>query len=163
MEQYSYKIQLYPNHDQKEFLTKQFGCCRFVYNYMLDLKIKEYKVGNNLSKIDLIKKLTLVKKQDEYAFLNEVFDQPLIQSACNADTVFSIFVKKYNQFPKFKSKKTKQSFTFEDPIIAGSTLWLPKHGSWIRFSDAQTIESKLKKVTISKDTDELYWLSILTE
>lgn len=77
MKLYSYKIRLYPNNDQKEFLAKQFGCCRFVYNYMLDLKIKEYKAGNKLSKFDLMKKLTLLKKQEEYAFLNEVYSQSL--------------------------------------------------------------------------------------
>ena len=38
MRQYSYRLRLYPNTSQEEFLAKQFGCCRFVYNYMLELK-----------------------------------------------------------------------------------------------------------------------------
>ena len=38
MRQYSYRLRLYPNTSQEEFLAKQFGCCRLVYNYMLELK-----------------------------------------------------------------------------------------------------------------------------
>ena len=70
MRQYSYKIRLYPNNSQKEFLTKQFGCCRFVYNYMLNLKQTEYKNGNKLSKFDLIKQLMTIK--EDYPFLKDV-------------------------------------------------------------------------------------------
>ena len=88
MKLYSYKIRLYPNNNQKEFLAKQFGCCRLVYNYMLDLKIKEYKTGNKLSKFDLIKQLTPLKKQDEFRFLNEVFNSPLQNSIANVDAAF---------------------------------------------------------------------------
>ena len=34
MKRYSYKIRLYPNSSQREFLARQFGCCRHVYNEM---------------------------------------------------------------------------------------------------------------------------------
>lgn len=163
MKLYSYKIRLYPNNSQKEFLAKQFGCCRFVYNYMLNLKIKEYEAGNKLSKFDLIKQLTPLKKQDEFQFLNEVFSQPLVQSVCNVDNAFINFFKKYNKFPKFKSRKARQSFTYQYPCISDTRLWLPKHKSWIKFHDGRKIEGKLKKVTISKDPDGTYWASVLTE
>ena len=36
----SYKYRIYPNKKQKELITKTFGCCRFVYNYYLDKRIK---------------------------------------------------------------------------------------------------------------------------
>ena len=70
MRQYSYRLRLYPNTSQELFLAKQFGCCRFVYNYMLNLKQTEYKNGNKLSKFDLIKRLTTIK--EDYPFLKEV-------------------------------------------------------------------------------------------
>ena len=72
MGQYSYRLRLYPNTSQEEFLAKQFGCCRFVYNYMLELKQTEYKNGNKLSKFDLIKQLTILKQQENYLFLSDV-------------------------------------------------------------------------------------------
>ena len=75
MRQYSYKIRLYPNSSQREFLARQFGCCRLrlVYNYMLELKQKCFKEGNKLLKFDLINQLTPLKKQENFLFLNDVY------------------------------------------------------------------------------------------
>ncbi|MHA1312189.1 MAG: helix-turn-helix domain-containing protein [Candidatus Helarchaeota archaeon] len=30
------KVRLYPNKAQEEMLNKTFGCCRFIYNKMLE-------------------------------------------------------------------------------------------------------------------------------
>ena len=37
-----YKFRLYPNEEQKTFIHKSIGSCRFVYNHFLDVKIKYY-------------------------------------------------------------------------------------------------------------------------
>ena len=37
-----YKFRLYPNKEQKTFINKSIGSCRFVYNYFLDTKTKYY-------------------------------------------------------------------------------------------------------------------------
>lgn len=163
MKQYTYKLRLYPNNSQKQFLAKQFGCCRFVYNYMLDLKIKEYDTGNKLSKFDLIKQLTPLKKQEEYQFLNDVYNAPLQQSINAVDDAFIRMYKGQNKYPKFKSRKARQSFTYAYPKIKYNHLFLPKHKSWIKFRDGRTINGKLKKVTISMDPDGTYWASVLAE
>ena len=39
----SYRYRVYPNKKQKELIAKTFSCCRFVYNYYLDKRIKEWK------------------------------------------------------------------------------------------------------------------------
>ncbi|MBD3226877.1 MAG: helix-turn-helix domain-containing protein, partial [Candidatus Lokiarchaeota archaeon] len=33
------KIRLYPNQAQEKMLNKTFGCCRFIYNKMLEERI----------------------------------------------------------------------------------------------------------------------------
>lgn len=49
----AYKYRIYPNQQQQELIQKTFGCCRFVYNYMLTYKQEIYKKENkNLSKLD---------------------------------------------------------------------------------------------------------------
>lgn len=165
MKLYSYKVRLYPNQSQKAFLCKQFGCCRFVYNKMLDLKISIFKnEGKQLSKFDLIKQLTPLKRMDEFKFLNEVSHAPLMQSVANVDNAFTNFFKHQTKYPKFKSRKARQSFTYYYPSIKDNKyLWVPKHKTWIRFRDGRTIFGKLKSVTISKDCDGTYWASILSE
>ena len=163
MRQYSYKIRLYPNNNQKEFLAKQFGCCRLVYNYMLELKQNAFKEGIKYSKFDLIKQLTILKHREEYLFLSDVNSWALQYSVSCVDDAFVRTYTGQNKYPKFKNKHSKQSFTYAYPRIKDNRLWLPKHKSWIKFSDGRTIEGKLKKVTISKDPDGTYWASILVE
>ena len=165
MKFYSYKVRLYPNQTQKDFLCKQFGCCRFVYNKMLDLKISTFKnEGKRLSKFDLIKQLTPLKQMDEFKFLNEVSHAPLMQAVSNVDKAFINFFKHQTKYPKFKSRKARQSFAYYYPRIKDNRyLWLPKHKSWIKFRDGRTIFGNLKSVTISKDCDGTYWASILSE
>ena len=49
----SYKFRIYPNKKQEELIQKTFGCCRFVYNYMLSYKEEIYKNTNkHMSKFD---------------------------------------------------------------------------------------------------------------
>lgn len=163
MKRYSYKIRLYPNNSQKEFLARQFGCCRLVYNYMLALKQNVFKEGTKYSKFDLIKQLTILKHREEYLFLSEVYNAPLQQAIVNVDDAFVRMYSKQTKYPKFKNKHSRQSFTYAYPRIKDNRLWLPKHKSWIKFSDGRTIEGKLKKVTISKNPDGTYWASILAE
>ena len=39
----AYKYRIYPTDGQKVLLAKTFGCCRFVYNWALNMKITAYK------------------------------------------------------------------------------------------------------------------------
>ena len=38
-----YVFRLYPDKNQEQLINKTIGCSRFIYNYFLDDKIKEYK------------------------------------------------------------------------------------------------------------------------
>lgn len=38
-----YKYRLDPTQEQIIHMEKTFGCCRYVYNWALDLKIKTYQ------------------------------------------------------------------------------------------------------------------------
>ena len=39
----AYKYRIYPTDAQAVFFAKTFGCCRFVWNKMLDEKMQAYK------------------------------------------------------------------------------------------------------------------------
>ena len=50
----AYKYRIYPTEEQKVMLAKTFGCCRYVYNWALDLKEKEYRENKkSVSKYDM--------------------------------------------------------------------------------------------------------------
>lgn len=100
-----YKIRLYPTKEQEILFKKHIGCCRFIYNYMLDLQNKNYEAGNKyLKKFDMIKLLTPLKKTEEFSWLNEISNHSL-QIACgDLDNAFMRFFNKISNYPKFKSK-----------------------------------------------------------
>ena len=46
----AYKYRIYPTKEQEEYLSKVFGCVRFVYNKMLSDKIEYYKQTGKMLK-----------------------------------------------------------------------------------------------------------------
>ena len=62
----AYKFRIYPDKKQEELLAKTFGCCRFIYNIMLDDKRKEYEATKKM------KKTTPAAYKKEYPWLKEV-------------------------------------------------------------------------------------------
>ncbi|MDP2216325.1 MAG: transposase, partial [Methanolobus sp.] len=99
----AYKYRLYPNKSQIDFFEKQFGTCRFVYNWALDLKSTAYKDDNrSISKNELKKMLPDLKVQ--YNWLKDVNSQSLQSSIDNLDNAFQKFFRKEADYPNFKSK-----------------------------------------------------------
>ena len=43
----AYKIKLYPNKEQQTLIGKTIGCCRFLYNQMLNERIEVYELLKN--------------------------------------------------------------------------------------------------------------------
>ncbi len=39
----AYKYRIYPTNEQKEYIAKTFGCCRFVYNWTLAYRKEAYE------------------------------------------------------------------------------------------------------------------------
>ena len=69
----AYKFRIYPNREQKTLFTKTFGCVRFIYNKMLDDKIKYYektKKKRNNTPAQYKKEFSWLKEVDSLALAN---------------------------------------------------------------------------------------------
>lgn len=63
----NFKIKIYPTEEQKALIEKAFGCKRYIYNFMLNLKQKLYNFyGINLNYNHMSKILTELKKQKSW-------------------------------------------------------------------------------------------------
>ena len=62
----AYRFRIYPNREQEVLLAKTFGCCRFLYNQMLNDKMREYEATKKM----LRNTPAMYKKA--YPFLKEV-------------------------------------------------------------------------------------------
>ena len=77
--EYSYQFRLYPNIKQQEQISRNFGCCRYVFNYFLAQRQKAYeKAGKSPTQFQQAKQLTALKQ--EFTWLKEA-DSTSLQSA----------------------------------------------------------------------------------
>jgi putative transposase len=109
---YAYKFRLKPTDEQKILLNKHFGSVRWIYNYFLNQRKEEYLNNKkSLNYYGQAKELTQIKKQEDKIWLKEINTQSLQVSLNCLDTAYQSFFKKRTKFPKFKSKKSRNSFT----------------------------------------------------
>lgn len=170
-----YKYRAYPTKEQDQYFQKIFGCCRFVYNWGLGLKIDSYQqskqAGENkpksLSIFDISKKLTELKKQSEFAWLNEVPSIALNWSLQNLDKAYKNFFHKKNKdngFPKFKNKyKSGKTFSFHQGYkIVDNRITVPKAG-WLKFVKHRNYTGDTKTVTVIEEPSGKYYVSIVVD
>lgn len=162
----SFKIRIYPNKKQKIIINKTFGCTRFIYNFMLNLKQKLYKNFNiNLSYNNMSKILTELKRHK--LWLCEVDAVTLQQCLKNLDNAFKMFFNG-NGYPKFKSKRDKNSYRTNGKTISldqdNYKIKIPKVG-WIKFRDKNKFNNltKIYNITISKNSSGKYFANISAE
>ena len=108
----AYKYRIYPTEEQKVLFAKTFGCCRFVYNWALNLKIEAYKQDKKSVAYKEVQDRMVNELKKENQWLTEVNSQALLNSIRNLDTAYKNFFRDPHAvgFPKFKSRKSKQSF-----------------------------------------------------
>lgn len=152
-----YKYRIYPNKEQEQQINQMLGNARFVYNWALDRRIKEYQSQKkNISAFTLMTELTQLKKNPEYEWLKLSVAQSLQQSIANMDKAFTRFFKQKKGFPKFKSKhKGTHSVRFPQNTkvdFENNKVSVNKIG-WIKTKISRTFDGKIKTATIKKNTD----------
>lgn len=128
----AYKFRIYPNKEQELLFAKTFGCVRFIYNKMLDDKIKYYEATKeNLYCYPSQYKAT-------YPWLKEVDSLALVGASNNLKAAYNNFFRdKKIGFPKFKTKKSNHH-SYTTNCINGN----------IKLEDKHLILPKVKAVKI---------------
>lgn len=166
----AYKFRLYPNDKQKEYFAKCFGCCRFIYNKMLEERIALYeKYKDDKEQLKLHKPKNYTEYKREFEWLYEVDNSALATEQINLQTAYNNFFKKNNGFPKFKRKhKDIDSYTTynmnKNFRVENKHLFVPKIG-FVRVVQHRDIpkNQRIKCYTISMTKTNKYYASILVE
>jgi putative transposase len=161
----TYKFELKPTKQQEILLNKHFGCNRFIFNYFLNQRKDEYLKGNKtLNYYKQAEYLTELKKKEEYIWLKEVNSQSLQHSLRHLDTAYINFFKKLAQFPRFKSRKDKNSFHIPQHIeLIDKKVFLPKFKEGIKVNQKNVEITNIRNCTISKTPVGKYYISFLCE
>ena len=172
------KVRLYPNKTQEQTLNKVLGCYRFVYNHMLARKQEAYKTDKtNLGLNELSKYFHReLLKDEQYAWLKEQNTKVMTQSIRQMLTAYDKFFNEHKGFPKFKSKRYKQSALFPKHAISKTntfntrkiTLTTKLKDISFRCSDLyhkrlQKYKDNIRSATLSKTKSGCFFLSILID
>ena len=165
----TYQYRIYPNKEQQVLIQKTFGCCRFVYNRMLqykqDIYNQEQRTANKFECVNymvqvLKKEHEWLKEPDKFALTNAVF---------NLDSAYQRFFNKLSAYPKFKSKKNhRKSYTtcFSNNNIEVSfndgKIKLPKLKR-VKAKLDRTFEGKIKSAIIKQVPSGKYFVTILVD
>lgn len=156
------RVRLVPTAEQKQLLNQTFGCCRYVYNKLLDISIKEYQeyLNNkdlpkpNVSGYSLANKLPIIRNDPDTPWLKDVSAVALQQTALNLGKAFTNFFRTKIGYPKFKSKYHKQSFNLAGYDYFGireGKLYVGKSKSLIKvYWDKREIPTNPSSVTITR-------------
>jgi putative transposase len=147
-------------------MNKHFGAVRYLHNKFLERKIKYYEEHKKtLSYYQCMSEVVGMKKIEETSWLKEINSQSLQASLMNLEQSYALFFRKVSRFPKFKSKKNKQSFAIPQNlrINADGTLNVPKFKNGIKIHIHRKIEGKIKSGVIHKTASNKYFVSILCE
>ena len=81
----------------------------------------------------------------------------------NLETAYGNFFKKKTNFPRFKSKKHKNSFPIPQRIslISKNIVQIPKFKEGLKFINHRELKGEIKNATISKSTTGKYYISFL--
>ena len=158
----AYKYRIYPDKEQRDFFERTFGCVRLFYNTSLDEMNKLYKEKKEY------KDITPASYKERFPFFKEVDSLALANAQLNRNKALKSFFRKQNKFPKFKAKRNKQSYSTNNQ---NGTVYLSEDCKFISLPKIKNIKIKMhrkfdgviKTVTVSKECDDTYYVSILVE
>lgn len=161
-----YRYRAYPDKKQKDFFEKNFGCCRFVYNYYLDAKQQLWREWHDtLSYNEMAKDLSGVLKK-ENSWLKEADSIALQQTLRHLDRAYDNFLRGRGEYPRFKSKRSKQSYRSMNVngniTIDEKSVSVPKAGR-IKIVNTRGFEGRIISATVSRTAGGRYYISLQVE
>ena len=157
------KYRLYPNKAQEELFKKTFGCCRKIWNLMLNARQEEYTLTGKSSQP------TPAGFKAEYPFLKEVDSTALVNVQQNMKEAYTAFFERRSGFPKYKSRhKSRRAYTSNcingNISIGENYIRLPKAGQVKAVIHRLPSDGwNLKKATVSQEPDGKYYVSVIFE
>ena len=161
----AYRFRIDDDGSYRLYFAKTDGCCRFVYNRLVDdegtyYKVMGKKLGNEVSDY-----------KDDYPFLKEVDSLALAGAKMAYGRAMDNFFGKRAAYPKFKSKKAPR-LSFTTYMVgrnikydeAAHLLTLPKKDTPVKIIQHRKIRhgGTLKSVTLSREADGAYYAFIVT-
>jgi putative transposase len=154
----------YPTPEQEQILARTFGCVRYVYNWALALRSNAFKDGKRVGYAETDRALTLLKRQPETIWLNEVSSVALQQTLRDLQSAYSAFFAKRSAHPSFKKKDARASARFVRTgfRLDNQRLFVAKVGEMkVRWS--RNLPAVPSSVTVIREASGRYFVSFVLD
>lgn len=170
----THKVRIYPTKEQAELLEKSFGVARFAWNIALTewkFEYTQYKSGKQKHPPNARKLRDKFTKhvKPQYSWISEVSKEVYANAILDLGDAYKNTFESGFGFPKYKDKKTKNSFTV---VTNGkgrlkhiqNRLYIYKFrkSNHLKTAEFPRFEGEIKRVTISRKGDK-YFASCLYE
>lgn len=166
--EYSYRFRLYPTAVQREQMSRNFGCCRYVFNHFLAQRQEQYRnTGKAPTRFQQDKSLTALKL--ELPWLKEVDSTSLQATLQDLDAAFQNFFRRIKQgekpgYPRFKSKHDhRQSYKSKcvgtNIKILDKAIQLPKLGQ-VKCRISKEVKGRILSATVSRAPSGKYFVAL---
>lgn len=158
-------IRIKPNASQRELLEKHFGHNRWLWNYFLEKRKREYQENKKGSTyIKDAKALTVLRNSVNYGWLAESSVSAQQRTLKNLDDAYKRFYNRHSKFPTFKSKKWNPSYSVADKVrVKDNKIYFPKFTEGIKFNRILPFFDKLNNITIRKTSSGRYYAILSVE
>ncbi|NMM64352.1 IS200/IS605 family element transposase accessory protein TnpB [Clostridium sp. P21] len=139
------KVRIFPTKEQEQKLWQSVGTARFIYNWTLARQEENYKNGGKfISDGNLRKELTILKKTEEFKWLNKVSNNVAKQAVKDACDAYKKFFKGLADKPRFKSRRKSKPSFYNDNLK-------------LKVKDNAVLIEKVGWVTVKKNSIPLNW------
>ena len=156
------KFRIYPTPEQAHQIDVTLGCCRYVFNHMLERSSKAYaRRKQGMSYYDMQNLLPVMKTY--LPWLRDADSQALKYACRQARDALGKFITGKAGHPRFKSRKNNiQSYTTTNASsirVSDGIVRLPILGE-VRCNDSRRIGGQILRATVSRKNGR-YYASIL--
>ena len=166
--EYSYKFRLYPTAVQRAQISRNFGCCRYMFNHFLAQRQEQYKeTGTSPTRFQQDKILTILKR--ELPWLKEADSTSLQATLQDLDMAYQNFFRRVKQgekpgYPRFKSKRAhRQSYKSKcvgtNIKVLEGAVQLPKLGK-VKCRISKPVEGRILSATVSQTPSGKYFVAL---
>jgi putative transposase len=166
-----YNFRIYPTKAQEVLIQKSFGCCRFVYNHYLAMRIESYEKEHRLLGLnECCRDLTLLKQAAGMEWLAEADSNALLVALKELDRAYKAFFRRVGTgdppgFPKYRSKRDRSSYTSrknikrENIAMEDRAIKLPKLGR-VRCRVSRRPQGRILSASVFQSPSGKYFVSV---
>jgi putative transposase len=157
----AYRYRFYPTPEQSSLLNRTFGCVRVVYNRARAMREDAWTRKEKVGFLKTNAMLTLLKKDEAFAWLNEVSSVPLQQALRHLDAAYAAFFRKRSRYPRFRRKDGPQSaeFTRSGFSYRNGNLTLAKMGVQLDVRWSRDLPGEPSSVTVTREADGKWFVA----